>query len=134
LWPECVPTPQTPRPIDLASRPGAIELLSAWRSYSIDRDSSVLSRQDRAVIASAVAVRLGDATVTPVGPRTRLQTELVELADIVTLAPWKLGPAAFAPLRAAGLAEDAEVFDAVATASSCTVFSRIEVALAALAR
>src|SRR5262249_51908059 len=92
LWPECAPDPHTSRPIELNSRPGTIELLSAWRGYSIDRDSGALSCQDRGLIASAVAVRLGDATVTTVEPRTSLQTALVDLADVVTLAPWNLGP------------------------------------------
>jgi hypothetical protein len=86
------------------------------------------------VINHAVAVRLGDASVSETEPRTLLETALVDLADVVTLAPWRLGPRAFAPIRAAGLVEDAQVFDAVATASSCTVFSRIAVALAAFAR
>jgi len=58
----------------------------------------------------------------------------VTLADIVTLAPWKLDHDAYAPIRALGLADDAEVFDAVATASACTVFSRLNVTLAAFAR
>ncbi|PWT85584.1 MAG: hypothetical protein C5B57_02655 [Blastocatellia bacterium] len=134
LWPECVPDPGARRPIDLASRVGAVDLLAAWRKYSLDRDSTVLTRRHRAVIAYAVAVRLGDMSVTQTERHTPLETVLVDLADVVTLAPWRLGPEAFAPLRAAGLEEDAQVFDAVATASSCTVFSRIAVTLAALAR
>jgi hypothetical protein len=134
LWPECVPNPDARGPIDLASRAGAVELLSAWRAYSIDRDSNALTRRHRALIAYAVAVRLGDASVSATEPRTPVETALVDLSDVVSLAPWRLGPAAFAPLRAARLPEDVQVFDAVATASSCTVFSRIAVTLAALAR
>ena len=52
----------------------------------------------------------------------------------MTLAPWRLGPAAYTRIRQLGMADDAAVFDAVATASSAGVFSRIRVTLAALAR
>lgn len=131
-----VPDPAAPRPIELAARPGAVDLLAAWRAHALDRDTAPLRRRERAIIARAVAVRLGDAAreLAAVEPETALDHALVELADVVTLAPWRLAPAAYDRVRAAGLADDAAVFDAVATASSCTVFSRIAVALAALAR
>ena len=86
------------------------------------------------MIARAVAVRLGDAAAPPASATSELEHALVELVDAVALAPWRLAPAAYARVRAAGLEDDAAVFDAVATASSCTVFSRIAVALAALGR
>jgi hypothetical protein len=129
------PAPAAP-PIELASRPGAIELHEAWRAHALDRDGDggALDRAQRAVIAHAVAVRLGDASVPAAAPATELDHALVELADLVALAPWRLGPAAYARLRALGLADDAAIFDAVATASSSTVFSRIRVALAGFAR
>jgi alkylhydroperoxidase family enzyme len=133
LWPDSVPDPTAPRPIELGIRTGAVELMGAWRSYVTERDTP-LTRHQRALIAHAVAVRLGDVTVEPIEAVSPLDRALIELADIVTLAPWGLGPAAYAPLRAQGLSDDADVFDAVATASSCTVFSRVAVALAALAR
>lgn len=131
-----VPDPRARKPIELASRAGSIELLAAWRAHALERDAPPLGRRERAVIARAVAVRLGDAApeVAAVEPQSALDHVLVELADIVTLAPWRLGPAAYENVRTAGLQDDAAVFDAVATASSCTVFSRIAVALAALAR
>jgi len=53
------------------------------------------------------------------------------LIEEVTLAPWRLDDASFAPLRALGH-DDAAVFDACAAASSFGVFSRIRVALIAL--
>jgi hypothetical protein len=127
------PAPAAP-PIELASRPGAIELHEAWRAHALDRDGGALDRAQRAVIADAVAVRLGDASVPSAAPATELDHALVELADTVALAPWRLGPAAYAALRALGLADDAAIFDAVATASAATVFSRIRVALAGFAR
>ena len=133
LWPDTVPDPAAPQPITLASRAGAVELMSAWGKYVLDRDAS-LTRRQRALVAHAVAVRLGDASVPPVAAETPLDRALTDFADVVTLAPWQLGPTAYAPLRAHGLNDDADVFDAVATASSCTVFSRVRVALAALAR
>jgi hypothetical protein len=128
-----VPDPDAPRPLELASRPGAVELAEAWRAHVHDR-ASPLTRTQRGIVAYAVAIRMGDASVPAAIPTTELEHALVELADVVTLAPWLLGPAAYERVRAAGLADDAEVFDAVATASSSTVFSRVRVALAGLAR
>jgi alkylhydroperoxidase family enzyme len=128
-----VPDPAAPRPIELASRSGASELLAAWMGHALERDAP-LTRHQRAVIAFAVATRLGDATVALTPPESALEHALIELADVVTLAPWRLAPAAYEAVRAAGLADDVAVFDAVATASACTVASRIAVALAALAR
>ena len=54
------------------------------------------------------------------------------LVEQVTLAPWQLGDDSFAPLRAIGYG-DAALFDACAAASSFGVFSRLRVALIALA-
>jgi len=133
LWPVTRPDPDTPKPIDLASWPGALELAIAWEQYALDRDAP-LTRRQREVIAAAVAARLGDATRPAVDPVTDLEQGLVHLADDVTLAPWRLGPAAYQEIRVLGLTDDAEVFDAVATASSAGVFSRIKVTLAAFAR
>jgi hypothetical protein len=133
LWPTSVPDPHVARPIDLASRPGAVDLATAWERYALDRDEP-LTRRQRSLVAGAVAERLGDASTPPLTPDTDLDRALVDLADLVTLAPWKLGPAAYTPIRQLGLADDAAVFDAVATASSAGVFSRIRVTLSALAR
>lgn len=133
LWPSSPPPAGVAGPVQLSSRQGAPELVDAWRAHALDRDAPV-TRHERALIAHAVAVRLGDRTVPAVTAATPREAALVELADIVTLAPWRLGPSAYAPIRGLGLAEDAEVFDAVATASSCTVFSRIAVALAGFGR
>jgi hypothetical protein len=133
LWPDTVPDPAGSQPIRLESRPGAVDLVTAWQQRALERDAP-LTRQQRAVIAHAVAERLGDATVAPAPPASELDRELVTLADVVALAPWRLGPEAYAPIRTLGLSGDEDVFDAVATASSCTVFSRIRVTLAAFAR
>lgn len=133
LWATSAPDPHAARPIELADRPGAVDLAQAWERYALDRDAP-LTRTQRAVVAAAVAARLGDTTTQPVAPATGLEEALVDLADIVTLAPWRLGPPAYARVRELGLSDDAAVFDAVATASSVGVFSRIRVTLAALAR
>jgi hypothetical protein len=133
LRPQCAPDPDAARPIELGARTGAADLLAMWRAHALDRDVP-LTRRHRALIAHTVAVRLGDASVEEAADHTPLDHALVDLAEMVTLAPWRLGPAAFAPLGPLGLAGDTEIFDAVATASSCTVFSRIAVTLAALAR
>jgi alkylhydroperoxidase/carboxymuconolactone decarboxylase family protein YurZ len=133
LWPTSSPDPQAPRPIELASRPGAIDLAIAWERYALDREAP-LTRRQRALVAAAVAARLGDTSTPPLTPETDLERALVDLADLVTLAPWRLGPSAYARIRLLGMADDSAVFDAVATASSVGVFSRIRVTLAALAR
>ena len=133
LWPTSAPDPQAPRPIEVTSRPGAVDLATAWERYALDRDAP-LTRRQRAVVAAAVAERLGDAAAPPLTPETDRERALVDLADLVTLAPWRLGPAAYIRMRQVGMADDAAVFDAVATASSAGVFSRIRVTLAALAR
>ncbi len=133
LWPTSVPDLQAPAPIALASRPGAFELATAWEQYALHRDAALTPRQ-RTLVAAAVAARLGDASRPPIPPETDLDRALVDLADLVTLAPWKLGPSAYVPIRQAGLSDDAAVFDAVATISSAGVFSRIKVTLVALAR
>ncbi len=86
------------------------------------------------MIAAAVAARLGDRSVGEAPPVDELDRALVELADVVTLAPWRLGPAAYDRVRGVGLTDDADVFDVVATASSCTTFSRIATVLAGFAR
>jgi hypothetical protein len=133
LWAASAPDPHAPRPIELASRPGAVDLATAWERYALDRDAP-LTRRQRALIAAAVAARLGDASTPPLAPETDLDRALIDLADLVTLAPWRLGPSAYTRIRRLGMADDSAVFDAVATASSVGVFSRIRVTLAALAR
>ena len=133
LWPMWAPDPYVPQPISLASRPGAVDLVTAWQRYALERDAP-LTRPQRGLVAAAVAARLGDQSMPPVAPQTDLDRALVDLADLVTLAPWRLGPSAYTTLRLAGMPDDADVFDAVATASSAGVFSRIRVTLAGLAR
>jgi alkylhydroperoxidase family enzyme len=133
LWPDTAPDQATPRPIDIASWPAAFDLATAWEQYALERDSP-LTRHQRLVVAAAVAQRLGDTTRQAVAPETELETALVDLTDIVTRAPWRLGPDAYAKVRGLGLPDDADVFDAVATASSAGVLSRMRVSLAALAR
>jgi hypothetical protein len=99
----------------------------------MERDAP-LTREQRTLVAAAVAERLGDRSIALRAPETALDRALVDLADLVTLAPWRLGPAAYASLRDLGLSDDRSVFDVVATASSAGVFSRIRVTLAALSR
>lgn len=127
------PPPATSGAIHLELRPGVGEIYGAWQTYALGRDTSLDTRR-RAVIARAVADRLGDTREHAGTPTDELDHALVELAEVVTLAPWRLGPAAYQRVRTLGLADDAQVFDAVATASSCTVFSRIATVLAAFAR
>jgi len=133
LRPDDPPDQAAPRPIELESWPEVAELARAWEQYAVEREAP-LTRRQRAVVAVAVAERLGDTTREAVAPESDLEAALVELADVVTLAPWRLGPEAYARVRELGLPDDADIFDAVATASSVGVASRIRVSLAALAR
>jgi len=120
--------------LDLSRRPATAAALTAWRTYMFDRDAP-LTRRSRTVIARWVALWLGDGGISAPADLTinPLDDALRELAELVTLAPWQLGDPSFVRLRAAGY-DDAQLFDAVAVASSTGVFSRITVALGALGR
>lgn len=133
LWPSDPPPPGRGA-IHLGLRESAGEPYAAWEAVAVGRETAHLDGRRRHMIASAVAARLGDLRIPELAPVDDLDRALVALADVVTLAPWRLGPAAYEDVRARGLASDAAVFDAVAAASSCTVFSRIAVALAGFAR
>ena len=119
--------------IELARRPATAAALAEWRKYIFYGDTPITRRQ-RTLIARWVAVWLGDGSISPPDDMTvnPLDDQLRTIAEVVTLAPWKIDDATFAPLRAAGF-DDAAIFDVCATATSAGVFSRIEVALAALA-
>lgn len=123
------------RPVlELSRRPATESLMTAWRTYITTRDAP-LHRRQRTVIARWVALWLGDGGISsPVDLTVNpLDDALRELAETITLAPWRMPHASFAPLRSAGL-DDAALFEACAVASSCGMFSRIAVALAALGR
>ncbi len=125
----------TGRPaLELARRPATAAALSAWRSYTFDRDAP-LTRRSRTVIARWVALWLGDGGISAPADLTvnPIDDALRELAELVTLAPWQLGDQSFTRLREAGF-DDAQLFDAIAVASSTGVFSRITVALGSLGR
>ena len=127
------PATKTGRPaLDLALRPETARALAEWRSYSFYRDAP-LSRRQRTYIARLVARWLGDGGISPPEDLTGnpLDDALRELAETITLAPWRLSPASFERLREAGF-DDAALFDACATASAAGVFSRIEVAIVSL--
>lgn len=116
----------------LARRERTAAALTAWTEY-VARPSPALDEYRRAMIATRVGRLLGDATgAAP--PRTGdTDRALLELADRITLAPWTLDAASYAPLRAAGLG-DRDLFDACVVATTAGVLSRIEVALIALGR
>jgi alkylhydroperoxidase family enzyme len=118
--------------IDPARRPATQTALADWRSYVFYRDAPI-SRRARTLLTRWVAMWLGDGGISPPTDLTVNQHDdvLRAFAEVVTLAPWTVDDATLAPLRAAGFA-DAAIFDATATITSAGVFSRIEVALAAL--
>jgi alkylhydroperoxidase family enzyme len=131
-WPNA-PELVTGRPaIDVSRRPATAAALAEWRSYAFYRDSP-LARRQRTLIARWVATWLGDGGISPPTDLTvnPLDDTLRAVAETITLAPWRIKDETFAPLRASGF-DDAAIFDVCATATSAGVFSRIEVALAAL--
>ena len=137
--PSVAPWPEAPRlvtgraALDIAGRPATASALTEWRTYMFHRDAP-LTRRQRTVIARHVAAWLGDGGISPPDDLTvnPLDEALRALAYEVTLAPWRLSDASFEALREAGF-DDAALFDVCATASSAGVFSRLAVALAALA-
>jgi alkylhydroperoxidase family enzyme len=135
--PPLAPSPVaiTGRPaIDPARRPATTAAITAWRTYMFERDAP-LTRRQRTVLARWVSHFLGDGGISSPDDLTAnpIDTALRELAEVVTLAPWQLADASFTTLRSHGL-DDAALFDACAVASSAGTFSRITVALAAMAR
>lgn len=139
------PAPVDGAPVlDLARRPATAAALDAWMAYAA-RPSPALDAAPRAMIAAHVRRLLGAATdaataadadaaaVPAPTPRAGAERALLALAELITLAPWKLDAAAYAPLRAAGL-DDRGIFDACAVASAAGVRARIDVAVRALGR
>jgi alkylhydroperoxidase family enzyme len=106
--------------LDLARRPATATAIAAWRDHMRDKPSY-------AAIAAWNDGWLGAA------PMVEANGALYELASKIALAPWQLGDDAYAPLRAQGWS-DAALFDACATASSTNAWTRIDVALRALAQ
>ncbi|HWO25969.1 MAG TPA: hypothetical protein VNO30_44885 [Kofleriaceae bacterium] len=126
------PAPVAAAPaLALEQRAQTAERLAAWMEH-VARPSAALDGARRARIAQHVGRLLGTATGAA-APRDELDHALIALAERVTLAPWALDAASYAPLRAAGLT-DRDVFDACVVATSAGVASRIEVALTALGR
>ncbi|HEY5938401.1 MAG TPA: hypothetical protein VIU61_27300 [Kofleriaceae bacterium] len=132
--PALVPAPSASEGegLELERRPATAAALASWRSYLMDHESAALDRGRRALIAGRVAALLG-AKVMATEPGSAVEHALVELADLVTLAPWRLSDLAFEPLRREGFA-DAAVFEACAIASSTGVWVRIAVAAIAVGR
>jgi alkylhydroperoxidase family enzyme len=127
------PVARSGRPVfELAERAETAKAAAEWKSYIFFKDAP-LTRRQRTFIARHVANWLGDGGISPPEDMTAnpLDDALRILAEIVTLAPWQLTDASFAPLRKAGF-DDAALFDACATASSAGMFSRIETALISL--
>ncbi len=112
--------------LELAQRTATATAIAAWREYLLAKPEP-LSPSMRAQIAAWNDGWLGAAT--PIDG----DGELYQLVERVALAPWQLDDEAYAPLRARGWT-DAALFDACATASSTNAWTRIDVALRALAQ
>ena len=119
--------------IDVARRPATANAFTEWRHYIFYSHDAPLTRRQRTLIARWVATWLGDGGISPPTDLTTnpIDEALRQVAEVITLAPWKITDATFAPLREKGY-DDAGIFDVCATATSAGVFSRIEVALVAL--
>ena len=131
-WPTATRTVVGRPAIDLARRPATANGLAEWRKYIFYKDAP-LTRRQRTLLARWVATWLGDGSISsPVDLTANVHDEMLRrYAELVTLAPWRIGDAELAPLREAGF-DDAAIFDATATVTTAGVFSRIEVALVAL--
>lgn len=117
--------------LDLALRPATAEALDAWRAYVFDpARSSGITPAQRTAIQHHVARLLGHA-LDEREPEIRADDEpLLELAETVTLAPWRLlGGEPFAELRELGL-DDRALFDACVVASTAGMLSRLALSLA----
>jgi hypothetical protein len=112
--------------LELAQRTATATAVAAWRDYLLAKAEPLLPSM-RAQIAAWNDGWLGAAT--PFDGNG----ELYRLVERVALAPWQLDDDAYAPLRAQGWS-DAALFDACATASSTNAWTRIDVALRALAQ
>jgi hypothetical protein len=114
--------------VAIDARPATAAALAAWRDYILAR------APENHAIAAWVAELLGDGEAAPYDPGSApaAAPALRALVEQVTLAPWRLDEAAFAPLHALGR-DDAAVFDVCAAASTFGVMSRARVALIALA-
>jgi alkylhydroperoxidase family enzyme len=130
LLPGRLPSGRTAK-LSIASRPATAEKVADWDAYVFERDTPLLSRERRARIARRVELLLGNR-VEELAPVDELDADLRALADRITLAPWQLDAATYAPLRARGF-DDAALFDACVVASTAGVGGRIAVALAAIA-
>lgn len=131
---ESAPSVLSGRPaIDPARRPTTQAALAEWRNYIFFRDKPITKRM-RVLLARWVATWLGDGTISsPTDLTMNPHDDLLRsFAELVTLAPWQITDDDLQDLRNAGF-DDAGIFDIAATVSSAGVFSRIEVALAALA-
>ena len=114
--------------LSLAARPATAVAFGAWYEHVFDRDAP-LSRDERSQIAAWVAGWLGAPWYADA--EAGVDAELRHLAELVTLAPWQLSDAAFAPLRARGW-DDEKLFDAVMTASTAGMASRMHAAFIAI--
>jgi len=119
--------------IDPSRRPVTQAALAEWRTYAFYRDTPI-SRRTRTLVARWVAMWLGDGGISPPTDLTGNPHDdaFRAFAETITLAPWTVDDGTLAPLRDNGF-DDAAILDATATITSAGVFSRIEVALAALA-
>ncbi|HEY1553005.1 MAG TPA: hypothetical protein VGG28_34480 [Kofleriaceae bacterium] len=106
--------------LELSSRPATAAAMAAWREH-------VRMKPSYAEIAAWNDGWLGAA------PPIEAGGELYMLASQVAFAPWQLDDDAYAPLRARGWS-DAALFDACATASASNAWTRMDVALRALAQ
>ena len=127
--PAYAPAPTTIAGAPALSREPTAAALAAWTSYVMERDAR-LTRAQRAMIARRVA-QLTGLDVAGGSPSNAVDHALLALADEITLAPWRLGPASYTELRAAGF-DDAALFDACVTATTTGVTARISVALLAI--
>lgn len=113
----------------LADRPVTAQRFAAWRRYLLEREQP-LSRRERRLVAGVAALATCDeagAAALAVEPSSAREIALAAYADRLSRAPWQLGEADLAPLRAHGL-DDRALLDVISVASSQNTASRLTLA------
>jgi hypothetical protein len=131
LPPEAPVSRPGPLPMRLADRPQAYEAFHVWRAYLVERDAP-LSARDRRVIVRSVAASLADGRTVgrcaDAEARDERERALAAYAELLTVAPWKLGQENLDALRGLGL-DDRALLDVVTVAAHQNAASRLELVL-----
>jgi alkylhydroperoxidase family enzyme len=119
--------------VALAPAPAWMAPLQALRAQVFEA-SAALPAQDRALLARTAAFELCDGASLeelggPSAHRTERDRALSTFATKLTRTPWRMTEDDLAPLRSLGLADDRDLFHAIAVVGYENVASRLRLAL-----